>query len=145
TDLRRGFIARLGSPRGGGLNEGEVEGLPEGDLQDYTRTFPARYLHVWLPPAEFKLPVSKVTPEKVTTDPTVMAQTTVPLGTFYGSASGQGFNQNVPLTDGAGNPIILHLAAGVQTLRVNERVTGNDSDATGNILQNYMVFAPVPN
>jgi hypothetical protein len=145
TDVRRGFYVHLGSGGEGGFNEEELEGLHDGDWQNYTKTVPSGYFKVFLRQSQFKLPVSQITLEQVTSDPTVMGQTTVPLGTFSGTPAGLGFNRNVPLTDGAGNPVILHFTGGVQTFKVVERITGNDSDNTGNVLQNYMIFTPVPN
>jgi hypothetical protein len=88
-DVRRGFVARLGAPGDGGYNEEELEGLHDGDWQNYTRTFPSGYFNVFLRQSQFKLPVSQVTLERVTSDRTVMGQTTVLLGSFYGRAAGQ--------------------------------------------------------
>jgi hypothetical protein len=142
-EVRRGFYVSAGAPGDGGFNEQELEGIHDGDWQNYTHNYPAGYYQVYLRQSNFKVPVSLVTLELVTSDATVMGQTTSPLGSFIGADVGSGFNKNIPLSDGSGNPIILHLAGGVQTLRVTEHITGNDSDSNGRLTQNYMVFAPV--
>src|SRR5260370_19527762 len=65
-------------------------------------------------------------------------QTTVPLGSFLGNASGFEAYRNVPLTDGIGRNLVVRLS-GETTLRVSQRLTGND-DAI--LRQNYLVFIP---
>ncbi|MBI3852747.1 MAG: hypothetical protein HY298_21035 [Verrucomicrobia bacterium] len=146
ADARRAYLVNAG-PAGtpGGYNEEELSGIHDGNWQNYTKTFTAGYYNVFMRESVFVLPVSQVTLERVTSDPHTNNQTAVTLGTFLGPQSGAGFFRNVPLTDGGGNPIVVHLAGGVETLRVTERITGNDSDANGRLSLNYMAFVPTAN
>jgi hypothetical protein len=49
----------------------------------------------------------------------------------------------VPLTDGAGNPIVLRFDGSAKTLRLTEVTTGNASATTGVLEQNYLIFVPI--
>ena len=116
-----------------------IRDIADGEWLNYTKTFPSGGAYrVYLRQAQYLLPVSLVTLERVTGDSSLPNQTTVPLGSFIGQASGLEQYRNIPLTDGVGNPLVVSLS-GLTTLRVTQRQTGND-DAV--LRQNYLVFVP---
>lgn len=144
SDYVRAKYASLGGTASG-YHEVDVEDIHDGDWQNYTHTYPAGTYAVYLREEQYLLSQSLVTLERVTSDRTQPNQTTAVLGSFVGSAHGSGPHFNVPLTDAVGNLAIVRFSGGVDTLRVNNRVTGNWDDTTGFLLENYLAFAPVPN
>jgi hypothetical protein len=144
SDYVRAKYASLGGIPSGYF-EVDVEDIHDGDWQNYTHTYPAGTYAVYLREEQYLLNQSIVTLERVTSDRTQPSQTTAVLGSFLGSPNGSGPHFNVPLTDAAGNLVIVRFSGGVDTLRVNNRVTGNASTTTGFMLENYLVLAPVPN
>ncbi len=122
-----------------GVYDYMIRDIRDGEWLNYTKTFPASSTYsVYLRQAQFTLPVSLVVLENVTGDPTLPDQTTVPLGSFIGSASGFEAYRNVPLTDGTGGNLVVRLS-GQTTLRVSQRLTGNDDSI---LRQNYLLFIP---
>jgi hypothetical protein len=118
-----------------------IRDIADGEWLNYTKTFPSGGAYnVYLRQAQYLLPVSQVTLEKVTGDRAAPNQATVPLGSFIGQATGLEQYRNLPLTDGVGNPVVVPLS-GLTTLRVTQRQTGNDDSI---LRQNYLVFIPAP-
>jgi len=144
SDFVRAKYASLGGSASGYF-EVDVEEIHDGDWQNYTHTYPAGTYAVYLREEQYLLGQSVVTLERVTSDRTQPNQTTAVLGSFLGSANGSGPHFNVPLTDVAGNLAIVRFSGAVDTLRLNNRITGNASDTTGFLLENYLALAPVPN
>jgi len=142
SDLARAKYADAGGP-GAGFYETEVTDINDGDWLNFTHTYPAGTFNVFLRQATFKLADSLVTLERVGGDPTTTSQTNSILGTFAATPTGIGLFANVPLTDGAGNLMVLRFSGGVDTLQIHNRVTGNANLDNGNLEQNYMVLVPV--
>jgi hypothetical protein len=142
SDPARAKYVNAGGP-GANIYEQEVEDINDGDWLNYTHTYPAGTYNVFLRQATFKVQNSLVTLERVTGDRTQPNQTTSILGSFVGKTTGIGLFANVPLADGAGNPMILRFSGGLDTLRLMNRVTGNANLDNGNLEQNYLVFVPV--
>lgn len=116
--------------------------IMDGEWLNYTKNFPdAGIYNVYLRQAQFVLPASLVTLEKVTSDRTTNGQTTVPLGSFLGKASGFESYRNVPLTDAVGSNVVVRLIA-ENTLRITQQLTGNGDTI---LRQNYLVFVPAAN
>jgi len=138
---RAKYTAAGGSANG--YYEVDSSDIHDGDWANYTHTYPAGTYAVYLRQEQYFLLQSLVTLERVTSDRTQPGQTTSILGSFLGTPHGSGPHANVPLTDGAGNPVVVRETGGVDTLRLNDRVTGNGSTSTGFITENYFVLAPV--
>ncbi len=143
ADFVRAAYASLGG-NANGYYEVDVENIHDGDWQNYTHTYPAGTYAAYLRQEQYLLPESLVTLERVTSDRTETNQTTTLLGAFMGSPNGSGPHFNVALTDAAGTPVVVRFSGATDTLRVNNRVTGNASTSTGVIQQNYLALAPVP-
>jgi hypothetical protein len=143
SDPARAKYINAGGPNSSFYEE-EVEDIYDGDWLNYTHTYPAGTYNVFLRQATFKILNSLVTLERVVGDPTQTNQSTTVLGSFIGTPTGIGLFANVPLQDGTGNPIVLRFPGGIDTLRLMNRVTGDANLDVGNLEQNYMVFAPVP-
>lgn len=122
--------------------EQEVQDIRDGDWMNYTHHYPAGVYNVYLRQAQYALPLSLVTLDLVTSDPTVAGQTTTTLGAFLQTPSGTGQFRDVPLTDGVGNPIVLKFDGSVKTLRISQRQTGNASSSAGILEQNYFALVP---
>ncbi len=125
-----------------GFYEQMVEDIYDGDWLNYTKTFAPGNYHVFLRQSQYLLLQTLVTLERVTSDRTQENQTTTLLGSFMGVPSGLDRYGNVQLTDAAGQPVVVRFAGGVDTLRVQDRITGNADDEVGILLQNYLVFVP---
>ena len=125
-----------------GVPESDVIDINNGDWMNYTRTFPSGTFNVFLREDVYKLQNALVTLERVSNPAATAPQTTAVLGSFTGLPTGLGLYENVTLNDGTGNPMILRLG-GLDTLQLNERVTGNASLNSGFLAQNYLVFVPV--
>ncbi len=143
SDLLRAKYASLGG-NASGYFEVDVEDIHDGDWQNYTHKYPAGTYAVYLRQEQYALPQSLVTLERVTSDRTQPNQTNAVLGSFLGRPNGSGPHFNVQLADAAGNPLVVRLAGGIDTLRLNNRITGNASTTPGFIEENYFVLAPVP-
>ena len=143
SDFLRAEYASLGG-NAKGYYEVDVENINDGDWQNYTHTYPAGTYAVYLRQEQYLLAESLVTLERVTSDRTQPGQATTLMGSFLGGPNGSGPHFNVTLTDAAGTPVVVRLGGGVDTLRLNNRVTGNASTTTGFIEQNYFALAPVP-
>ena len=143
SDFVRAEYASLGG-NANGYFEVDVENIHDGDWQNYTHTYPAGTYAAYLRQEQYLLAESLVTLERVTSDRTETNQTTTLLGAFLGSPNGSGPHFNVALTDAAGTPVVVRFSGAVDTLRVNNRISGNASTSTGVIQQNYFVLAPVP-
>jgi hypothetical protein len=128
-----------------GYFEQMVDDIHDNDWLNYTKTYPSGNYLVYLRQSQYIIPASLVTLERVTSDRTQPSQTTAVMGSFLGTVSGLDRYLNVPLTDGAGNPVVVHFSGGVQTLRVRDWITGNADDNIGVLLQNYLVFVPTAN
>lgn len=116
-----------------------------GDWRNYTRTFGAGTYKVYSRQSTFALPRSLVTLSKVTSDPHTTGQTTTDLGVFIqqgGDAGETGYDvhRDVLLTDATGNPAIVRLAAGVDTLRVTDSYVDDSEDAE--VFHNYITLIP---
>lgn len=142
-DTPRAQYVTLGGTANG-YNEVGVEDIHDGDWLNYTHTYPLGAFGVYLRQEQYLLAQSLVTLERVTSDPTQPNQTTTLMGSFLGSPNGSGPHFNVPLTDAAGNPVVVRFSGTLDTVRLNNRITGNASTDTGFIEQNYFVLAPVP-
>jgi len=117
-----------------------------GDWRNYTRTYPAGTFNVFSRHSTFALAKSQVTLEKVTSDRTTSGQTAYVLGSFQqlGDAAGDtgyDLHRDVPLTDAAGNRMVIRLAGGVETLRVRDVFVDDRNNA--DVFHNYLVFVPV--
>ena len=110
-----------------------------GDWDNYTHVYPAGWYTAYMRMSQYIVPVSVIELDRVTSDPTQPDQTTVPLGSFLGTATGYDINHDVPLTDAFGNRLLVQFSGAADTLRVNNiSVQATDSD----LWQNYMVLAP---
>jgi hypothetical protein len=117
-----------------------------GDWRNYTRTYPAGTFNVFSRQCTFALPISQVTLERVTSDPTTSGQTAYVLGAFQqlgdiAGDTGYDNHKDVPLTDAAGNRLVIRLPGGVETLRVHDVFVNDRNNAE--IFHNYLVFVPV--
>jgi len=126
-----------------GFYETEVGDIEDNEWRNYTHTYPSGTYNVYLRQATFQVLNSLVTLDRVTSDRTLPNQSTAILGTFAASTTGIGLFDNVPLTDGPGNPMVLRLPGSLDTLRLTTIVSGGADLDTGNLQQNYMVFVPV--
>ena len=142
TDLLRSKYSGAGPQGDGGYNEEEVSDIRNGDWLNYTHTYPAGTYNVFLRQSQFKFPQSLATLERVTSDPQQPNQTTAILGSFIGSPVSTLF-ANTELTDGPGNPLVLRIPAGVQTFRLNDRITPDGDADLGTMALNYLIFVPV--
>jgi len=129
-----------------GAPELQVYDNENGDWRNYTRTYPAGTFNVYSRQSTFALPLSQITLEKVTSDAHTNDQTAYVLGTFQQVGDGAGdtgydVHRDVPLTDAAGNQLVVRLTGGVQTLRVRDVYVNDRNNA--DIFHNYMVFVPV--
>jgi len=143
-DPARAKYILAGGPNNG-FYEQMVSDIRDGDWLDYTKTCPSGNYLVYLRQSQYIIPASLVTLERVTSDRTQPDQTTTVMGSFMGTVSGLDRYLNVPLTDGAGNPVVVRFSGSVQTLRVRDWITGNADDDIGILLQNYLVFVPTAN
>lgn len=141
--LRAKYVLAGGTAAG--FYEHVIEDIYDGDWLNYTKTFAAGTYRVYLRQSQYLLPRTLVTLEQVTSDRTQGNQTTKLLGSFVGSISGLDRYANVPLTDAGGQEVVVRFTGGPDTLRVQNRVTGNADDEVGILLQNYLVFVPVAN
>ncbi len=117
----------------------DVNDIAAGEWMNYSRFFePGSYL-VYLRQSIVNLAQAECALEKVTSDPTMPNQTTLPLGSFLGKLSGFQY-RNVLLTDALGNPAIVRLSA-IDTIRLRQ-VTSQPGD--GLIAQNYLLLVPTP-
>jgi hypothetical protein len=117
-----------------------------GDWRNYTRTYPAGTFNVYSRQSTFALPIGLVTLEKVTSDRTTFNQTTYVIGSFQqlgdaGGDTGYDVHRDVPLTDAAGNRLVVRFAGGVETLRVRDVYVNDRNNA--DVFHNYLVFVPV--
>jgi hypothetical protein len=117
-----------------------------GDWRNYTRTYPAGTFNVFSRQSTFALSRSQITLEKVTSDRTTSGQTAYVLGSFQQLGDGAGdtgydLHRNVPLTDAAGNRLVIRFAGGVETLRVRDIFVDDRNNA--DVFHNYLVFVPV--
>ena len=142
ADNLRAKYASLGG-NGAGYYEIQVEDIEDNEWRNYTHTYPSGTYNVYLRQATYLVPNSLVTLERVTSDRTIPGQSTAILGTFAASVTGLGLFDNVPLTDGPGANMVLRLSGGVDTLRLDTRVSGGADLDTGAVQQNYMVLVPV--
>jgi hypothetical protein len=126
-----------------GVPERELNGINDGNWLNYTYgNYPVGTFNVFLRQAAAIINPSLVTLARVT-GATTSSQTAAILGTFAEPPTGLNTFINVPLTDGAGNPMVLRLAGGLDTFQIYDWVTGNASSDTGSLQQNYFVFVPV--
>jgi hypothetical protein len=144
TDFVRAEYVKAGG-NAAGYFEVDLSDINDGDWQNYTHTYPAGTYAAYLRQEQYLLPQSVVTLERVTSDRTETNQTTTLMGVFLGSPNGSGPHFNVPLTDAVGTPVVVRFSGTIDTLRVHNRVTGNNSDSTGFIEQNYLALVPMSN
>jgi hypothetical protein len=142
TDFLRAKYSSAGPQGDAGYNEEELSDRRNGDWLNYTRTYPAGTYNLFLRQSQFKFPQSLATLERVTSDRRQTNQTTSVLGSFIGSPVGTLF-ANTPLSDGAGNPLVLRLSGNVDTFRLNERITPDGNADIGTMALNYFIFVPV--
>ncbi|HXJ61330.1 MAG TPA: hypothetical protein VNU68_32200, partial [Verrucomicrobiae bacterium] len=115
----------------------DVGDIVAGEWLNYSRIVtPGSYL-VYLRQSIVNQAQAEASLEKVTGDPFLPDQATVPLGSFLGRVSGFQY-RNVPLSDASGNPVIVRLTD-IETLRLHQGTT-EAGDAL--ISQNYLVFVP---
>lgn len=139
TDPRRAKYVNAGGAAGN-FNEEEIEDIRDGDWMNYTHHYPSGTWKVYLRQSQYRTPVSLITLDQVTSDPTQQNQNTLPLGSFSGVPNGVGNFRDLPLSDASGNPIVLRMDGSQKTLRISQRVTGGGS---GGILeQNYFILVP---
>jgi hypothetical protein len=112
----------------------DVVDIAAGEWLNYTRFVPSGSYHVYLRQSIVNLAQSESVLERVTNDPSLPLQETVPLGSFLGRLSGFQF-RNVPLTDALGNLVIVRLAD-IMTFRLSQTSQPGD----GLIAQNYLIF-----
>jgi hypothetical protein len=137
---RAKYVLLGGEPSG--YFEQIVGEVANGDWLNFTHTYPAGTYHVYLRQAQYGIPDTQVTLDRVTSDRTTTDQTTVTLGSFLGKASGWDQHRVVPLTDFSGQQLaVLRFSGAVDTLRLSDRIA-NIPDSE--LMQNYMVFVPVP-
>jgi hypothetical protein len=91
----------------------------------------------------YKVPNSLVTLQRVSNPAAPAPQTRAVLGSFADTPTGLGLYKNVPLKDGLGNYMVLRFPGGLDTLQLNQHVTGNADLDTGSLSQNYLIFVPV--
>lgn len=116
----------------------DVGDIAAGDWMNYTRNFPAGSYEVYLRQAVVNMASGESVLEMVTGDHTQTQQTVKPLGSFLGALTGFKY-RNFPLTDAAGNTVVVRLS-GETTLRLRQ-VTTDIED--GGRLQTYLIFVPV--
>ncbi|MBM3883642.1 MAG: hypothetical protein FJ387_28705 [Verrucomicrobia bacterium] len=127
--------ARLTDP---GVEDYYVGWFGPGAWLNYTRQFPANSYRVLARLAKGGSGTFVAQLDLVTSDRRVANQTTFPIGRFLGAATGGAQTYAfTPLTDVAGNPIVLSLS-GEQTLRFT-LLSGAD-----NLNANYFLFIPAP-
>jgi len=121
--------------------EQQVVEVENGDWLNYTHMYPTGTYNVFLRHAQYFIPQTLTTLDRVTSDPTMMGQTTAPLGCFLGVATGFDQHRLVPLTDVSGQSLmVLRMSNVVETLRLSDRIASiSDSE----LFQNYVVFVPV--
>ena len=116
----------------------DVGDIVGGEWMNYSRAFtPGSYL-IYLRQSIVNLSQAECALEKVTSEPFLVDQTTVPLGSFLGKVSGFQY-RNVLLTDALGNPTVVRLND-IETIRLRQ-ITTPPGDAI--ISQNYLVLVPV--
>jgi hypothetical protein len=121
-----------------GIYDYDVFGMNAGDYLNYTPTFTNGFYEVYLRESLVNVAQSVAALELVTSNPGQTNQTTRRLGYFLGQGSDFLF-RNVPLTDDAGNKVVVRLS-GVQTLRL-QQVSSLPAD--GEMALNYLVLVPV--
>jgi hypothetical protein len=132
---------------GAGYYEDMVMDIANNDWLNYTHSnYPSGTFNVFIRQSQFFLPRSLVTLDRVLSDPTNTVQPTAVLGSFMqlGDAAGDtgyDIHRNVPLTDVSGNPMVLRLPGGFDTLRVSDRYVDDDF-GLATVFQNYLVFVP---
>jgi hypothetical protein len=134
--VRPKFIELGGSDAG--IYDYDVFGMNAGDYLNYTRTFTNDFYEVYLRESLVNVAQSVAALELVTSNPGQTNQATLRLGYFLGQGSDFLF-RNVPLTDDAGNKVVVRLG-GVETLRL-EQVSFLPAD--GEMALNYLVLVPV--
>ena len=126
-----------------GVPETEVNDIYNGDWMNYTHgNYPLGTYQVYLRQAASIIDNSLVTLERVT-GATGSSQVNYVLGSFTERKGGISLFVNTPLNDGIGNPMVLRLTSASDTFQINNRITGNASETTGSLQQNYFVFVPV--
>jgi len=148
-DPRRQKYVAAGPSGDLGYNEMMVQDIRENgaggpDWLNYTHNYPAGTYNIYLRQAQYLMPQSLVTMERVTSGANTTTQTTSPLGSFLGFDTGFDVYRNVPLTDGSGAPVIVRFTGSADTLRLTGRNTGNADDQVGILFWNYFVLIPVP-
>ena len=118
-----------------GMIDYNVGWIAAGEWLNYTHTFASQSWQVYARLANSTTAPMSANLDKVTSGATTANQVTAPLGQF--SAAGTAGNQLytwVPLADGFGRPVLLHTAAGAQTLRFTA--------LTSSFNFNYLLFVP---
>src|SRR5205814_9319896 len=103
SDPRRAKYMNAGADGDGGYNEEEVTDIRDGDWMNYTHHYPAGTYNIFLRQAQYAMPLSLVTLDRVGGDTTTTSQSSVPIGAFLDNTpTGPGQFLNVQLTDGTG-------------------------------------------
>jgi hypothetical protein len=135
-DIARQKYITAGGP-GANIFDYDVVDIAAGEWLNYTRFIPSDSYHVYLRQSIVNLAQAESILERVTNDPSLPGQETVPLGSFLGRLSGFQY-RNVPLTDALGNLVIVRLADNM-TFRLTQNTT---QPSDGFIAQNYLIFVP---